>query len=44
VNAAAGRAESRDRVALDDIARIIDTSMEKVRLIVAKIVERHVGS
>ena len=44
VNAAAGRAESRDRVALDDIARIIDTSMEKVRLVVAKIVERHVGS
>jgi 5'-methylthioadenosine phosphorylase len=44
VNAAAGRAESRDRVALDDIGRIIDTAMEKVRLVVAKIVERHVGS
>jgi 5'-methylthioadenosine phosphorylase len=41
VNAAAGRGESLRRVSLDDIARIVDTSMEKVRLIVAKIVERH---
>jgi 5'-methylthioadenosine phosphorylase len=44
VNAAAGRGESARRVALDDIARIIDTAMEKVRLVVAKVVERHVGS
>jgi len=44
VNAAAGRGESLNRVALDDIARIIDTSMEKVRLVVARIVERHGGS
>ena len=44
VNAAAGRGASLERVALDDIARIIDTAMEKVRLVVAKIVERHVGS
>ena len=44
VNAAAGRGESLERVALDDIARIIDTAMEKVRLVVAKIVERHGGS
>jgi 5'-methylthioadenosine phosphorylase len=44
VNAAAGRGASRERVALDDIARIIDTAMEKVRLVVAKIVERHAGS
>ena len=41
VNAAAGRGESLKGVALDDIARIIDTSMEKVRRIVAQIVERH---
>ena len=44
VNAAAGRGESLKRVALDDIARIIDESMAKVRLIVAKVVERHGGS
>jgi len=43
VNAAAGRGESAQRVALDDIARIIDTAMEKVRLVVARIVERHDG-
>jgi 5'-methylthioinosine phosphorylase len=44
VNAAAGRGESAKRVALDDIARVIDTAMEKVRLVVARIVERHDGS
>ena len=44
VNAAAGRGESLKRVALDDIARIIDESMGNVRLIVAKMVERHGGS
>jgi purine nucleoside phosphorylase len=44
VNAAAGRGESAKRVALDDIARIIDESMAKVRLIVAKVVEKHGGS
>jgi 5'-methylthioadenosine phosphorylase len=41
VNAAAGRGESSKRVALDDIAGIIDTSMASVRLIVERIVERH---
>ena len=41
VNAAAGRGESLKRVSLDDISRIIDTAMEKVRLVVARIVERH---
>jgi 5'-methylthioinosine phosphorylase len=44
VNAAAGRGESLKRVSLDDISRIVDTSMEKVRLIVARIVERHADS
>jgi len=43
VNAAAGRGASSRRVALDDIARIIDESMANVRLIVARVVERHVG-
>jgi 5'-methylthioinosine phosphorylase len=41
VNAAAGRGESAKRVSLDDIARIIDESMQRVRLVVAKVVERH---
>jgi 5'-methylthioadenosine phosphorylase len=41
VNAAAGRGESARRVALEDIARIIDESMARVRLIVAKVVEHH---
>ena len=41
VNAAAGRGESAKRVALEDIARIIDESMARVRLIVAKVVEHH---
>ncbi len=41
VNAAAGRGESLKRVDLDDIARIIETSMEQVRLVVARMVERH---
>jgi 5'-methylthioadenosine phosphorylase len=41
VNAAAGRGESLKGVALDDIARIIDTSMDKVRRVVAQVVERH---
>ena len=41
VNAAAGRGESLKRVALEDIARIIDESMARVRLIVAKVVEHH---
>jgi 5'-methylthioinosine phosphorylase len=40
VNAAAGRGESARRVALDDIPRIIDQAMEKVRRIVAQMVER----
>ena len=44
VNAAAGRAESAQRVSLDDIARVIDAAMAKVRLIVAKLVQRHADS
>jgi 5'-methylthioadenosine phosphorylase len=43
VNAAAGRGASSQRVSLDDIARIIDESMANVRLIVARLVELHVG-
>jgi 5'-methylthioadenosine phosphorylase len=41
VNAAAGRGESLKRVALDDIARIIDESMDKVRRIVGRFVEKN---
>ena len=44
VNAAAGRGDSAERVSFDDIARIIEESMGKVRLIVAKLVERHARS
>jgi 5'-methylthioinosine phosphorylase len=44
VNAAAGRGDSSERVSFDDIARIIEESMAKVRLIVAKLVERHARS
>jgi 5'-methylthioadenosine phosphorylase len=41
VNAAAGRAESARAIALDHIAEVMEESMAKVRMIVAKVVERH---
>jgi 5'-methylthioinosine phosphorylase len=44
VNPAAGRGTSATRVALDEIGRVIDETMEKVRMIVAKVVERHDGA
>jgi len=44
VNAAAGRGASARAVPLDDIGRVIEESMAKVRLIVAKLVERHGGA
>ena len=44
VNPAAGRGSSARTVSLEDIGRVIEETMGKVRLIVAKIVERHAGS
>ncbi len=44
VNPAAGRGASARAVALDDIGRVIEESMAKVRMIVAKLVERHGGA
>jgi len=41
VNAAAGRGESARAVPLDHIAEVMEESMAKVRMIVAKVVERH---
>src|SRR5690242_14603541 len=41
VNQAAGRGESARAVSLDGIANVIEESMAKVRMIVAKLVERH---
>ena len=41
VNPAAGRGASARAVALDGIANVIEESMAKVRMIVAKLVERH---
>ena len=41
VNAAAGRGESAREVSLDHIAAVMEESMAKVRMIVAKLVERH---
>lgn len=41
VNAAAGRGTSARAIALDDIGRVVEESMAKVRRIVAKLVERH---
>jgi 5'-methylthioinosine phosphorylase len=41
VNPAAGRGASARAIALDDIANVIEESMAKVRMIVAKLVERH---
>ena len=44
VNPAAGRGTSATRVSLEEIGRVIEETMEKVRLIVAKVVERHDGA
>ncbi len=44
VNPAAGRGASARAISLDDIGRVIEESMAKVRMIVAKVVERHGGA
>jgi 5'-methylthioinosine phosphorylase len=44
VNPAAGRGTSATRVSIEDIGRVIEETMETVRLIVAKVVERHDGA
>jgi len=41
VNPAAGRGSSAHTVSLDDIARVMEETMGGIRLIVAKMVERH---
>ncbi len=43
VNPAAGRGASARRVSMEDIGRVIEDTMGGIRLIVAKLVERHVG-
>jgi len=43
VNPAAGRGSSAKSVSLEDIGRVIEESMTKVRLIIAKVVEQHAG-
>ncbi len=44
VNPAAGRGASARGVSLEDIGRVMEESMAKVRMIVAKLVERHGGA
>ena len=44
VNPAAGRGSSARAVSMEDIARVIEETMAKVRRIVARLVERHAGS
>jgi 5'-methylthioinosine phosphorylase len=44
VNPAAGRGSSSLSVSLEDIARVMEESMARVRTIVAKLVERHGGA
>ena len=44
VNPAAGRGASARAISLADIGRVIEESMAKVRMIVAKVVERHGGA
>lgn len=44
VNPAAGRGTSARKVSLDDIPRVMEDSMGRIRMIVAKMVERHGGS
>jgi len=41
VNPAAGRGSSASTVSLDDIARVMEETMGSIRLIVARMVERH---
>ena len=43
VNPAAGRGASARSVSMEEIGRVIEETMAKVRLIVAKLVERHDG-
>ena len=43
VNPAAGRGASARSVSVQDIGRVIEETMSKVRLIVAKVVEKHDG-
>jgi 5'-methylthioadenosine phosphorylase len=43
VNPAAGRGSSARSVSVVDIGRVIEETMGSVRLVVAKVVERHVG-
>jgi 5'-methylthioadenosine phosphorylase len=44
VNPAAGRGTSAKSVSVQEIGRVIEETMSKVRLIVAKVVERHDGA
>src|SRR6185295_3852210 len=44
VNPAAGRGSSARSISLEEIGRVIEESMAKVRLIVAKAVELHAGA
>jgi 5'-methylthioadenosine phosphorylase len=44
VNPAAGRGASARAISLEDIGRVIEETMAKVRVIVAKMVERHGGA
>jgi 5'-methylthioadenosine phosphorylase len=44
VNPAAGRGSSARSVSLEEIPRVIEGTMAKVRLIVARLVERHAGA
>ena len=44
VNPAAGRGSSARSVSLEEIPRVIEETMGKVRLIVARLVERHAGA
>jgi 5'-deoxy-5'-methylthioadenosine phosphorylase len=44
VNPAAGRGASARKVSLEDIPRVMEDSMGRIRMIVARMVERHGGS
>jgi 5'-deoxy-5'-methylthioadenosine phosphorylase len=44
VNPAAGRGASAHSVSLQDIAKVIDDCMDRVRSILSRLVERHAGS
>jgi Purine nucleoside phosphorylase len=44
VNPAAGRGSSARSVSFDDIGRVVEETMARVRRIVAALVERHAGS